>query len=116
MPLDNTERLYLERQVTLARAILVALSLVALLETSGEPVRRSSVVFLSVYLLAALGAALVERFSSEARFRISAASGFPGAGAFFSTSRLRFRLSGFYFCLPCSRWPRGETRGRCWRL
>ena len=51
MPLDNTERLYLERQVTLARAIFAALSLVALLETSGAPVRRASIVFLSAYLL-----------------------------------------------------------------
>jgi signal transduction histidine kinase len=70
MPLDITERLYLERQVTLARAISVALSLMALLETSREPVRRASVVFLSVYLFAALGVALVERFFSGARFRI----------------------------------------------
>ena len=45
MLLDNTERLYLERQVTLARAVIAALSLVALLETSQGPVRRVSVVF-----------------------------------------------------------------------
>jgi hypothetical protein len=70
MPLDVTERHYLERQVTLARAISVALSLVALLETSREPVRRASVIFLSVYLLAALGSTLVERFSGDARLRI----------------------------------------------
>jgi signal transduction histidine kinase len=69
MLLDGTERLYLERQVTLGRAILVALSLVALLET-GAPVRTAPVVFLSTYLLAAVGTALTERFSSQARFRI----------------------------------------------
>src|ERR1700677_4656757 len=53
MPLDKTEQRYLEHQVTLARAVLVALSLVALLETSREPVRRTSIVFLCVYLLVA---------------------------------------------------------------
>ena len=50
MPLDNTEHAYLERQVTLARAIFAALSLVALLETSTAPVRKASVVFLFGYL------------------------------------------------------------------
>ncbi len=70
MPLDATERLYLERQVTLGRAILVALSLVTLLETSGSRVHTASVAFLSVYLLVALGAALGDRFFSEVRFRI----------------------------------------------
>jgi signal transduction histidine kinase len=70
MPLDGTERLYLERQVTLGRVILVALSLVALLETSGTSVHTASVAFLSVYLLVALGAALADRFLNEARFRI----------------------------------------------
>ena len=54
MPLDNTGRLYLERQVTLARAVIAALSLVALVETSGAPVREASIVFLSVYLMAAV--------------------------------------------------------------
>jgi signal transduction histidine kinase len=76
MPLDNTERLYLERQVTLARAVIAALSLVALLETSQAPVRRVSVVFLSVYLVIALGAALVERFFCETPIRIPLAFDF----------------------------------------
>src|SRR5579862_2963869 len=70
MPLENTERLYLERQVTLARAVFAAMSLVALLETSGLAVSVASIVFLSGYLIAALAAALVEHFSSAARFRI----------------------------------------------
>ncbi|HKV04780.1 MAG TPA: GAF domain-containing sensor histidine kinase [Candidatus Acidoferrales bacterium] len=67
---DNTGRLYLERQVTLARAVIAALSLLALLETSSAPVRRTSIVFLSAYLVLALAAVLVERFLGEARFRI----------------------------------------------
>jgi signal transduction histidine kinase len=70
MALDNTGRLYLERQITLARAVIAALSLVALLETSGAPVRRASVVFLLAYLVAAVVEVLVERFFGESRARI----------------------------------------------
>jgi signal transduction histidine kinase len=70
MPLDNTERLYLERQVTLARAALAALSLVALLETSAGPVRRVSLLLLLAYLLVASGTVLAEYFGSRARLRI----------------------------------------------
>lgn len=70
MSLDNTGRLYLERQITLARAVIAALSLVALLETSGAPVRRASVVFLLAYLVAAVVEALVERFYGRSRARI----------------------------------------------
>src|SRR5579862_1549607 len=82
MLLDNTERLYLERQVTLARAVIAALSLVALLETSQMPVRRVSVVFLSVYLAIAVGAALAERFFSENPIRIPLAVDFGVLAAF----------------------------------
>jgi signal transduction histidine kinase len=82
MPLDNTGRLYLERQVTLARAVIAALSLVALLETSGAPVDKAPVVFLAVYLAAALAEALVERFSGGARFRIPLAVDFLVLAAF----------------------------------
>jgi signal transduction histidine kinase len=70
MALDGTEHLYLERQVTLGRAILAALSLVALLETSGPSLREASVVFLSSYLLLALVAVLIGRFFVEIRFRV----------------------------------------------
>lgn len=74
MPLDNTERLYLERQVTLARAVLAALSLVALLEASAAPVRRVSLLLLLAYFLVASGTALVQHFVSRARFRIPLAA------------------------------------------
>ncbi len=70
MPLDSAERLYIERQVTLARAILVALALVALLETSPAPVKRSAVIFLSLYLIVSLGMALAEQFFSDWHLRI----------------------------------------------
>src|ERR1700722_14614835 len=87
MPLDNTEQAYFERQVTLARAILAALSLVALLgpsppppifaalslvallETSTAPVRKASVGFLLGYLILALIAVLIGRFG-DVRFQI----------------------------------------------
>jgi hypothetical protein len=70
MPLDNTEYAYFERQVTLARSIFAALSLVALMETSSAPVRRAAVVFLLGYLTLALVVALADRFRGEARIRI----------------------------------------------
>jgi len=70
MSLENTERLYLERQVTLARAVIAALALVALLETAGSPVPRLSLTFLAAYLALALAAAVVDRFAGPSRFRI----------------------------------------------
>ncbi len=82
MSLDNTGRLYLERQITLARAVIAALSLVALLETSGAPVRHSSVVFLLAYLAAAVAEALVERFWGGAKLRIPLAVDFAVLGIF----------------------------------
>jgi signal transduction histidine kinase len=70
MPLEITERAYLERQVTLARAVIAALSLVALLETAPMPERRVPVVFLSAYLFVALAAVFIERVSGKAIPRI----------------------------------------------
>src|ERR1700689_3831700 len=82
MSQDNTGRLYLERQVTLARVVIAALSLVALLETSVAPVRRASVVFLEAYLLVALAEALAERFVGASRFRIPLAGDFSVLAVF----------------------------------
>jgi signal transduction histidine kinase len=70
MPLENTDRLYLERQVTLARAIFASLSLVAAVETSAAPSRHAAVVFLFVYALAALSVALGERLFNERGYQI----------------------------------------------
>ncbi|HXX18402.1 MAG TPA: sensor histidine kinase [Candidatus Acidoferrum sp.] len=70
MSRESTERLYLERQVTLARAVTVALSLVALLETSGALVRPWPLTILMAYLVLALAAALMELLAGITRFRI----------------------------------------------
>jgi len=70
MYLDGTQRLYLERQVTLGRLVLVSLSLIALLETSPAPVQRSPVAFLAVYLVFALAETLGQQFLNEQRLRI----------------------------------------------
>jgi signal transduction histidine kinase len=94
MAVDGTEHLYLERQVTLSRAILVALSLVALLETYGPSVRKASVIFLSAYLLLALGAVLGDRFFGETRFRIPLAVDFVALAAFLY---LTPSVSSFWF-------------------
>jgi len=82
MPLDNTERLYLERQVTLARAVIAALSLVALLETSGTPVRPLAAFVLSAYLVLALSAVLADRLLAELRFGIPLVFDFAVLAAF----------------------------------
>lgn len=70
MSLDSTARLYLERQVTLGRVILVALSLVVLLETSITGVRTAPVMLLCAYLAIAMSSALGEILHSEINFRI----------------------------------------------
>jgi hypothetical protein len=70
MPLDSAERLYLDRQVTLARAVLVALALLDLLEMSTAGSRTAAAIFLGIYLLVALAILLYERLSSEMNFSI----------------------------------------------
>ena len=94
MALDGTEQLYLERQVTLGRVILAALSLMALLETSGPSLREASVIFLAVYLLLALASALLDRFASEVRFRIPLLLDFTVLAAFLY---LTPSVSSFWF-------------------
>lgn len=96
MPLDSAERLYIERQVTLARAILVALALVALLETAPAPVKRSAVVFLSFYLAASLGIALTEQFFSDWHLRIPLVVDAVALGVFLF---LTPSVSAFWFLL-----------------
>ena len=70
MPLDTAERLYLDRQVTLARAIFVALALVDLIEISVAGSRTAGAIFLGVYLLLALAVLGYERLSSETNVTI----------------------------------------------
>ena len=74
MPLDSAERLYLERQVTLARAILAALALVDLVETAGDPARRAALIFLSAYLVFAITAVLAENLLPEWRIQVPLAA------------------------------------------
>ncbi len=115
MLLDNTERLYLERQVTLARAVIAALSLVALLETSRTPVRAR---FRRV--LGSLsgdrggrrvGGAIPQR-SSDSGFRWRSTSWCSRCSF---TLRLRSQRSGFSSSSRSSLWRRGETSEPCWR-
>ena len=70
MPLDSAERLYLERQVTLARAILVALALLVLLETPGESYREASAWFLAAYLAVAIAVVLSGSVFSDKQIQI----------------------------------------------
>jgi signal transduction histidine kinase len=76
MPFESAQGLYLERQITLARAIFVALALVALIETGGTPSRRGPIIFLISYLLVSLGLILAGRYVSESRIQIPLAADF----------------------------------------
>jgi signal transduction histidine kinase len=96
MPLDRAERLYIERQVTLARAILVALALVALLETGTAPAKRSAVIFLSFYLVVSLGMVLAEQFFSDWHLRIPLAADAVALAVFLF---LTPSVSAFWFLL-----------------
>src|ERR1700721_4895766 len=96
MPLDSAQRLYIERQVTLARAILGALALVALLETTPAPVKRSAVIFLSFYLAASLGMALTEQILSDWHLRIPLVADAVALGVFLF---LTPSVSAFWFLL-----------------
>jgi signal transduction histidine kinase len=82
MPLDTAERLYLERQVTLARTIFVALALVDLIEMSAAASRTAAAIFLAVYLLLALSVLLYERMSSEASLSIPLIADFVALAVF----------------------------------
>src|SRR5271156_4136045 len=82
MALDTAERLYLDRQVTLARAIFVALALVDLIEMSGAGSRTAAAIFLAVYLLLALAVLLYERLSSEMSFTIPLVADFVALAVF----------------------------------
>jgi signal transduction histidine kinase len=94
MLLDSTERLYLERRVTLARATLVALSLLALLETSPAPMRETPVIFLCVYLFVALVVVLSDRLPGKARLRMPVWLDFVALAAF---SCLTSSISAVWF-------------------
>src|SRR5271170_1215543 len=82
MPLDTAERLYRDRQVTLARAIFVALALVDLIEMSAAGSRTAAAIFLAVYLLLALAVLGYERLSSETSFTIPLVADFVALGVF----------------------------------
>src|SRR6204780_1968877 len=80
MALVTAERLYLDRQVTLARAIFVALALVDLIEMSVA--RTAAAIFLAVYLLLALAVLLYERLSGETSFTIPLVADFVALAVF----------------------------------
>ena len=73
MSLDSAERLYLERQVSLARATFAALALVDLLVTpSGTPVKAAA-WYLGTYLFAAICLLAYESLVAEAPFQVPVA-------------------------------------------
>jgi len=82
MPLDTAERLYLDRQVTLARAIFVALALLDLIEMPAAGSRTAAAIFLGVYLLLALAVLGYERMASETNVSIPLLADFVALAVF----------------------------------
>lgn len=83
MPLDITERLYLDRQITLARVILVSLALVVTLEGTPGDGRHAGILLLAIYLLASIATAIAGRYWGTALVRIPLPLDFLAAGIFF---------------------------------
>jgi signal transduction histidine kinase len=82
MPLDTAEGLYLDRQVTLARAIFVALALVDLIEMSVAGSRTAAAIFLAMYLLLALAVLGYERLATETNVTIPLLADFAALAVF----------------------------------
>ena len=82
MLLENAERMHLERQVTLARVIFVALALVDLIEMSKSPAPMASTIFLAGYLVAALAYLMYERAADSPSFRFPLVADFLALGVF----------------------------------
>ncbi|MGB0035201.1 MAG: histidine kinase [Candidatus Acidiferrales bacterium] len=110
MPLESTERLYLERQVSLARAIFVALALLASIETPGAPTSRGAIPFLSAYLVISLAAVLLGRIISEGRFRIPLAADFIALATFLYLTSSVSAFLFLYLFVVFSLATRGSTR------
>jgi signal transduction histidine kinase len=96
MPLDITERLYLDRQVSLARLILVSLALVATVESAPARGRAACILFLGLYLLVSTVTALAGRRWGTAPIRIPLPVDFVAAGIFFL---LKPEVGPFWFLL-----------------
>lgn len=96
MPLDITERLYLDRQVSLARLILVSLALVATLESPQMRGRNACILFLAIYLLVSIITALAGRRWGTAPVRIPLPADFLAAAFFFF---LKPEVGPFWFLL-----------------
>jgi signal transduction histidine kinase len=74
--------LYLDRQVTLARAIFVALALVDLIEMAPVGARTAAAIFLVVYLLLALAVLGYERLATETNVTIPLVADFVALAVF----------------------------------
>ncbi len=111
MYLDSTDRLYLERQIALGRAILVSLSLIVLFETSAPVARKASAIFLAVYLILALADVVADRFASERNWHIPVPADLVALAAFLY---LTPSLSAFWFLFLLAVFAlatRGHSRG-----
>jgi len=96
MPLDITERLYLDRQITLARVILVSLALVNSLGSIADRSHNVPAIYLAVYLAISIAAAFAGRRWGNVQLRIPLPADFLAAAVFFS---LKPEFSAVWFLL-----------------
>ncbi|HUO34397.1 MAG TPA: GAF domain-containing sensor histidine kinase [Candidatus Acidoferrum sp.] len=96
MPLDNTERLYLDRQITLARVILVSLALVTSLESMTQREHNAPALYLAVYLATSMALVLAGRRWGPFQLRIPLPADFLAVAVFFF---LRPEVTAAWFLL-----------------
>ena len=101
MPLENAERLYLERQISLARVTFVTLALVDLLVLTPGESQLPAAVFLTAYLVGAVALLAYERFGDHVEFQVPAVADVIVLGLFVmatpSTSGRTFSTCGVRF-------------------
>ena len=111
MALEDTEQLHLERQVALARVILLALALVAFLEAPTGAVRWSAVTFLGTYLLLAIVSATPGEWQAEGRLRIPAVVDLAALAVFLFLAPSVVAFWCVYLFVVFSLATRGNSRG-----
>jgi len=83
---ERTRPLELQRQVTLARPMFVALVLMGILTTEPAPAARAELIFPAAYLVVALGLLVAELAGRGAELRLSPAMDVAALAAFFLLS------------------------------
>jgi signal transduction histidine kinase len=94
MPLDSAERLHLERQVTMARAVFAALAIVDSVVIAGGKAGGRSAGILGLYFLGAVGVLAYGWMAAPVDFQVPLAADFAALVIFLVASP---RLSAWWF-------------------